>query len=738
MTTLTIDQLLRENEALRRRLEEAENALDALRAGEVDAILVDSQGEQVYTLESADKPYRLLVEQIPYAAATLTAEGAIIHGNRRFADLLREPLATLLGKPIHDFVAPESEPILKTLLCDGENAEIQGEVVLRRGDGTPLPTHLGVRLVQEGAFGSCLLVRDLTEQRRYQELQRMQTELCESEARLAAELADTKLLQSISAQLIQEDKVETLYEQILEAAIAVMHSDMASMQMLDPDRGQLRLLAWKGFDAESAASWEWVRLGSATSCGAALASGERVIIPDIETCDFLAGTPNLDAYRRSEIRGMQSTPLVSRSGRILGMISTHWRRPHQPSERDLRLLDVLARQAADLLERKQAEQALRDADRKKDEFLATLAHELRNPLAPIRNAVQILKANGPPHSELDWARGVLERQLQLMARLLEDLLDVSRISRGKLELRKERVELAAVARAALETSRPVIEACGHELTVTLPSETIHLEADPVRLAQVFGNLLNNAAKYTEERGRIELTAERQGSDVIVSVKDTGIGIRADMLSRVFEIFSQSERARVRAQGGLGVGLSLVKGLVELHGGGIEARSEGPDRGSEFVVRLPIAVETPLREPAQSSAEDEQQSVTGCRILIVDDNRDSADSLAVLLKVMGNEVGTAYDGEQAVEAAATLRPDVVLLDIGMPKVNGYEACRRIRQQPWGQGMFLIALTGWGQEEDRRRTEQAGFDRHMVKPVEPAALMKLLTSLSSESGGRFTQR
>jgi CheY-like chemotaxis protein len=243
---------------------------------------------------------------------------------------------------------------------------------------------------------------------------------------------------------------------------------------------------------------------------------------------------------------------------------------------------------------------------------------------------------------------------------------------------------------------------------------------------VFANLLNNAAKYTEEGGRIRLTAERQGSDVIVSIKDSGIGIAAEMLPCVFDIFSQANPALVRSQGGLGIGLSLAKGLVELPGGSIEARSDGPGRGSEFVVRLPVAAETPARKPARPS-DDEQGPATTYRILVVDDNPDSTDSLAMLLKIMGNEVGMAYDGEQAVEAAEAMRPDVVLLDIGMPKLDGYGACRRIREQPWGHGMFLVALTGWGQEEDRRRTEEAGFNRHMIKPVDPAALMKLLASL-----------
>jgi CheY-like chemotaxis protein len=292
--------------------------------------------------------------------------------------------------------------------------------------------------------------------------------------------------------------------------------------------------------------------------------------------------------------------------------------------------------------------------------------------------------------------------------------------------------LADVIFNALETSRPLIEAAKHELTVTPASAVLYVDGDKTRLAQVVSNLLTNSAKYTEEGGRIWLTAERQGSEVIVSVKDSGIGIAAETLPRIFEIFSQAKPALLRSQGGLGIGLSLVKGLVELHGGSIEAKSSGLGRGSEFVVRLPVAVGTPTLEPVPPGEDCAQLPVSKQRILIVDDSRDSADSLTMLLQLMGHEVGTAYDGEHAVEAARALQPEVVLLDIGMPKLNGYDACRRIREQPWGRGMFLIALTGWGQEEDRRRTEEAGFNHHIVKPVDPAMLMKLLASPPSASG------
>lgn len=380
----------------------------------------------------------------------------------------------------------------------------------------------------------------------------------------------------------------------------------------------------------------------------------------------------------------------------------------------------------DVTEQRQLEEALREADRRKDEFLATLAHELRNPLAPIRNAVQILLLQGPPNSEPRWPLEVIDRQVRQMARLLDDLLDVSRISHNKLELRKERIELSEVVQSAVETSHPAIDSGGHELTVDLPSEPIHLDADPVRLAQVLSNLLNNAAKYTNSGGHIRLTGNRQGSDVIISVKDDGIGIGAEALPRVFDMFSQGKSVTARSQNGLGIGLSLVQGIVDLHGGSIVARSDGPGRGSEFVIRLPGTVEPAIEErPARGEIRKEAPS-SKPSVLVVDDCRDSADGLAMLLQMMGHDVQTANDGEAAIKAAAEFKPEVVLLDIGMPNMDGYEACRRIREQPGGSEMFLIAVTGWSQGDDRRRTEEAGFDYHLVKPVDPKALVEFLAA------------
>jgi CheY-like chemotaxis protein/two-component sensor histidine kinase len=313
-----------------------------------------------------------------------------------------------------------------------------------------------------------------------------------------------------------------------------------------------------------------------------------------------------------------------------------------------------------------------------------------------------------------------------MVRLVDDLMDVSRITLGKVELRKEWVQVAAVVNSAVETSRPFIDQMGQQLSVTLPERPVGVDADPTRLAQVLSNLLNNAAKYSERGGHIHLIAEWQGSDLVVSVKDTSIGIPADKLTSIFDMFSQVDRSLEKSQGGLGIGLTFVKRLVEMHGGRIEAKSEGLGRGSEFVIHLPVAVGAV--EPQVAGGKDEQATPkSSLRILIVDDNRDGADSLAMLLRIMGNDTRTAYDGQEGLAAAREFLPDVVLLDIGLPKLNGYEACRRIREQPWAKKTVMIAVTGWGQEDDRRRSQEAGFDQHMIKPVDPKALMKLLASL-----------
>jgi len=552
-------------------------------------------------------------------------------------------------------------------------------------------------------------------------------ELRESQRQLRMDLEDSQLLQRVSAEIIREGDEQSLYDTIIDATIAIMQSQHASMQIFDPDSRELKLLNVRGFDDHAKALWRSVSLDSSAICSQALKTGEHVTVSDVNASDFLTGSDDRKVFLQLGVRAIQSTPLYSRTGELLGILSTYWTEPHQPTERAQRLLDILARQAADLIERRRSADALRDADRRKDEFLMTLAHELRNPLAPIRSAVDLMKSSQSPLShEVQWARDILDRQAALMTRLLDDLLDVGRIARDKLELRTSRVDVGTLIREAAEMNRSLVDEFGHSLTVTVPSEPMYLDADPVRLTQVFSNILNNACRYTPSGGRIDITADHLGHAAVVRVRDTGIGIPGDRLTNIFDMFSQVDRTLERSQRGLGIGLHLVKRLVEMHGGMVTAESDGLGHGSQLTVTLPLATApVPASAPPPPGASDLAQVATR-RILVVDDNIDAAQSLAMLLNVCGHETHLAHDGAAAVDAAEQLRPDVILLDIGLPKMNGFEACRQIRERPWGKNVVIIALTGWGQDVDRRRSEESGFDHHVVKPVEHEALARLLGS------------
>jgi len=392
----------------------------------------------------------------------------------------------------------------------------------------------------------------------------------------------------------------------------------------------------------------------------------------------------------------------------------------------------------DITERKRLEDDLRhlatdlsEADRRKNEFLAILAHELRNPLAPISNAARALRVAGGDGEALRAASEMLERQVGQMSRLVDDLLDMSRITQGKIELRKERLELAPIVEQAIEAVRPLYKSMNHELTVTLPSQPVHMNADRVRLAQIVGNLLNNACKFTDRGGHVWLSVETSDGEVEIRVRDNGIGITRENLPRLFDMFAQVDTSLERSRDGLGIGLTLVKTLVELHDGTVTVTSEGLGRGSEFVVRLPVVHDTAGRASVPPTIPPGPSAVR--RVLIVDDSEDGAESLAMLLELAGHETYKAHDGVEAIEAAERLRPHAVLLDIGLPRLNGYEACRRIRQQPWGKDLVMVALTGWGQEEDRHRSREAGFDAHLVKPVDHDALTQLLASPPGRRAG-----
>jgi PAS domain S-box-containing protein len=387
----------------------------------------------------------------------------------------------------------------------------------------------------------------------------------------------------------------------------------------------------------------------------------------------------------------------------------------------------------DITERKRAETELAEANRRKDEFLAMLGHELRNPLAPILNGIQILRLDQKASPDGRKAIDMIDRQARHLTRLVDDLLDVSRITRGKIHLRKERVELRTILHDAVETTRHLIESRRHQLTVSLPAESVWLEADPARLEQVVGNLLSNAAKYTEPCGHIWLTAERQGPEAVIRVKDTGIGILSEMVPRVFDLFVQADRALDRTQGGLGIGLTLVKALVEMHEGKVEAQSPGVGAGAEFLIRLPVVPEVAPVMPEDCPPT--PAPGRPLRLLVVDDSKDTVDSLAMLLRQNGHVVSTAGSGPAGLEAALSEALDVVLLDLGLPGIDGYEVARRIREQT--DKPLLIAMTGYGQAEDRERSREVGFAYHLVKPIDPVMLQTLLTDFSRLEHGRDRQ-
>ncbi len=441
--------------------------------------------------------------------------------------------------------------------------------------------------------------------------------------------------------------------------------------------------------------------------------------------------------------------VLHRDGHKVPMLFNAVRRQHGQAVFDeIAVMVVHDRQKYEqelLVARKAAEAAqaqLTHADRRKDEFLATLAHELRNPLAPMQNVVRLLKRQALADPQLVWAREVLDRQLAHMTHLVDDLLEISRITQNKVDLRCRRMDLREALNVAIEAAQPFIDASSHRLALSLPDAPVMLNADPTRVAQMVLNLLNNAAKYTPQGGRLGLTAEVRGQEAVVSVRDSGIGISAEQLPGVFEMFSQVASALERAEGGLGIGLALVKGLAALHGGRVEARSGGKDQGSEFTLYLPLAgadtdtdtdadADADAGDPAGAAVPAAEQSVSApltLRIAVVDDNEDSADSLAMLLEMQGHEVRVANDGLAAVELLAGFQPQAVLLDIGLPGIDGFEVARRVRGQPWGRPMLLIALTGWGQQQDKEASAQAGFDHHLVKPVDPDTLAPMLERLA----------
>jgi PAS domain S-box-containing protein len=558
---------------------------------------------------------------------------------------------------------------------------------------------------------------------------RIAVERRRSEQAVASDLKDSRLLRDLAARLVRETDGTGLFDEILDAAVTITHADAGTMQLLDPEARQLTFVAKRGLDTELTSQFERVDATCGSPCGLALARGQRILIDfDVPEAEDPDGSRRL--HGKYGLRGAQSTPLVSRGGRPLGMLSTHWRGRQRPSARELRFLDLLARQAADLIERMQAqqslrasEQRLREDDRRKDEFIAVLAHELRNPLVPIRAGIELLKSAREKPELIDSVRPMMERQVAHTVRLIDDLLDVSRITSGKIELRRQRVTLSSLIASAVEANRAALASASLDLRVSLAEPERIIEVDPTRFSQVISNLLQNATKFTPDGGRIsisgtiELAGGTRGPLLVITVRDSGVGISSQVMPTLFELFSQGHPAAPGRHSGLGIGLALARRLMELHGGSLSARSEGLGKGSEFIVRVPAPAAS---EPHRTADVLTRNAMEGLRVMVVDDNRDSASAMGLLVAELGADARVLYDGPTAIAAAGVREPDLVLLDIGMPGMDGYETCRHLRSKV-GSGVLIAALTGWGQVQDRQRATQAGFDAHFTKPPDPADMV-----------------
>jgi PAS domain S-box-containing protein len=676
-----------------------------------------------------------IVESSDDAIVCKTLDGMILSWNAGATRIFGYRAEEMIGKPITIIIPAElhtEEHRILDQIRRGERIDHYDTIRVTK-DGRRIPISLCVSPVRDSRgviMGASKVARDVSERKRAEQA------LQESERRLEKEVDALAKLNERSTRLWRARSLEDGLNEMLAAVTELLGAEKGYIQLLDDSGSKLVIAAQLGFEDDFLALFSEVRVTDDFACARALRSGQRVVIEDVESDGAYA--PFRANAQAAGVRSVIATPLIDALGIPLGVASSHFQSAHRPTEQVLNRLDLYLRLASDFIQRckmdqalLRSEEALREADRRKDEFLALLAHELRNPLAPIRYSLAANCKSGMTPEQRHRADDVIERQVAHMSRLLDDLLDVSRITRSALPLKKHPTGIAFVIGAAVETARPILEARHHTLTLDLPREDVPLEADAVRLAQVFSNLLINAAKYTDPGGRIELQAARSQREAVVTIRDNGMGISAEMMPRLFTMFSQAQPALGRAEGGLGVGLALARGLVALHGGRIEARSEGPGKGSEFIVRLP-AQASPADIPAGEALSEAPTARPELKILVVDDNQDAADACAMLLELSGHHVQTAYTGLRGLELAESFHPHALLLDIGLPDLNGYELAAKIRGAPWGRGIILIAVTGWGQDEDRRRAFEAGCDHHLTKPVSVEAVESVLRSLGPTAG------
>ncbi len=646
------------------------------------------------------------------------ADGVVRFANPAAGDILGQPPEQLCGQTFGTPVVP------------GAGADID----IRRAGESRVAELRAAEIDWDGEPSYLITLRDVTEQRRsrqeYLELlerERVSRQAAEAAERRAAFLADASTL--LCSSLDHETSLSAL------ARFAVPFlADWCAVHLREGDQVRLVGLACRSLDQAVTLDdlQQCYPLDLNTPHGVAhvLRTGLTEYLPEISDAmltDLAGSDGQLRTLRALGLHSSLVVPMTLR-GQTLGTLAFARTGPDRTfCTAERALAEDLGRRAAVAVDNGRLYRQVAEADRRKDEFLAMLAHELRNPLAPLRNALYMLRQRGDSPATEEWAWEVVHRQMRHLGRLVDGLLDVSRVTRGRVQLQRETVDLGLLAKRVAESARPLFEARRHHWELHTPPQPVFVDADPLRLEQVLANLLDNAAKYTEPGGRIDITVRRDGDAALIEVKDNGLGIAPQMLPRVFNLFEQAERPLDRSQGGLGIGLTLVKKLVELHGGRIEARSDGLNRGSTFTVRLPAAAAAAVVSDAGGPP-----ASKGRRVLVVDDNRDLAESLAMVLRLWGHEVHVAYDGRAALEAAQRHAPEVVFLDIGLPHLDGFEVARRLRQRPELKAARLVAITGYGREEDRRRSREAGFDLHLTKPVDPTDLQPLLTDSNGRHG------
>jgi PAS domain S-box-containing protein len=745
---------------LEQRLEEAEETLRAIRQGEVDALVIDGpQGEVIYTLTSADYPYRLMIDEMNEGAVSVSPDAFILYSNRNFAGILGLPESNTSGLPFSDYiVSAQREQFAEDL----EKALVQGirrEYKLTSGVGREVPVLMSFAKLQPQTNSISIVVTDLTAQKSLEErlleakngleeqVAESTKELRDSEARLfgilehsAADLKAMRRLNEIGTRCAKDgDDVNGCLKEILSVAIEISGAGKGNIQLFDPDSGVLTLVAHSGFEEPFVEFFANVTEG--TACGEVLRSHQRVVVEDVTASEFFADKPSREILIDAGVRAVQSVPLLSSSGELIGAISTHFGEPHRPSEQELRLMDLLARQTADYLERKRVEeereqllsrehelrQTAEEANRLKDEFLAIMSHELRNPLNVILGYAELLLRSEEIRESLNLKRmaDAVKRNAVAQSKLIRDLLDLSRLRSGKLELNRETISPVASIENAIETVR--MDASSKDITIEViaPSDLLFVQADPVRLEQIIWNLLNNSVKFTPKGGRITVGLEEDANQIVLTVADNGQGIDASFLPHIFEIFRQADAGTNRAQAGMGIGLAVVQQLVELHGGSVSAYSAGSNQGAMFTIRLPRSVER--KSTSGPMAELGFSTLNGLKVLVVDDSEDTTEMVQHLLEMSGATVNIASSGVEALRLAQEQHYDVVLSDISMPGMDGFEFLGKLRKLPGKADIPAVALTGFGRPEDVQRATREGFFAHLTKPFDIETLATLLQKL-----------